>query len=124
MPDLPTPIASSSHAPFPLTPTRQLPTQFVHPVASPTKMVNTASDQSLAASLPLMAKFLLVASFYASFNTAKSDATNFVRVIEGIAKKGTRARKVTAAKPGTQRKVCGLGRGGVANVSTGQDLAG
>lgn len=61
----------------------------------------TATDSSLARSLPVLARWLLVASFYAGFNPVKSDVVFFVKIDEGIAKKGKRARKAPVRKPGT-----------------------
>ena len=103
--------SSSSHNP-PITPERQRQRQH-SPLRdtsnrSPTKLSAQASDQSLAASLPIIAKYLLVASYFASFNTVKSDVIHFVKIDEGIAKKGKKGRKAIAKKPGTGLKVCSL----------------
>lgn len=73
---------------------------------SPTKAANVAADQSLAKSLPELSKWLLLASFYAGFNPPKTDVRNFVKVDEGIAKKGKKGKKATVKKPGTTIKVC------------------
>lgn len=100
IPDLP----SSSTTTF-TTPERRLPSSYLPVNTSPTKVRAQASDQSLAASLPVMAKYLLVASFFASFNSVKSDVVHFVKIDEGIAKKGKRGRKAVAKKPGTGLKV-------------------
>lgn len=107
MPDLPIASGSNSnyHSP-PITPLRKRPIEEVISTnTSPTKLLITASDQSLAASLPLLSKFLLIASYFASFNSAKSDVIHFVRLDEGIAKKGTKAKKAVVKKPGTLLKV-------------------
>lgn len=101
---LPAPAPSSSTStstPFPVTPTRKLPLDFLPPAASPAQRITTASDHSLASSLPNLAKFLLIASFFASFNPPKSDTMLFVRVDERVAKKGKKAKKATVIKPGT-----------------------
>lgn len=102
------PAASTStlaaHSHFLATPSRQLPQDYL-PVAtgpSPARQsIMTASDQSLSASLPQLAKFLLIASFLASFNPAKLDKTYFVKLDDSVAKKGKKAQKVKAIKPGT-----------------------
>lgn len=63
------------------------------------------TDQSLATSLPVLAKWLLVAAFYAGFNPVKSDVVHFVKLDDGIAKKGARARKAAVRVPGSPSKV-------------------
>ncbi|KAM0754796.1 hypothetical protein T439DRAFT_321842 [Meredithblackwellia eburnea MCA 4105] len=68
------------------------------------KQAANMMDQSLAKNLPVLAKWLLVAAFYAGHNPAKSDVIKFVKVDEGIAKKGKKNRKSPAKKPGSPSK--------------------
>jgi hypothetical protein len=63
------------------------------------------SDQTLAKSLPVISRFLLLASYYASFNPAKSDVRCFVRIDESVARKGKKGRRLAAPKPGSPNKV-------------------
>lgn len=103
LPSLSTPLdAPIDHSPLPL---RRQVISFA-PAAAAIKPATTgAADQSLARSLPELAKWLLLASFYAGFNPVKSDVRIFVKVDEGIAKKGVKGRKKSAPKPGVATKV-------------------
>lgn len=109
IPDLPIAFSSSTPSFYtPKTPDRNPLASSYHPAntsTSPTKLRTQASDQSLASSLPVMAKYLLVASYFASFNSVKSDVIHFVKIDEGIAKKGKKGRKAVAKRPGTGLKV-------------------
>lgn len=97
----------------PVTPIRERiihisPTSSVH--SSPERAqqqlaVALRSDQTLAKSLPIISRYLLLASYYASFNPAKSDVRCFVRVDESVVKKGKKGRRLTAPKPGSPHKV-------------------
>ncbi|KAK4705046.1 origin recognition complex subunit 5, partial [Phenoliferia sp. Uapishka_3] len=75
---------------------------------SPTKPSSSTpaskTDESLANSLPILSKWLLVAAFYAGFNPVKSDVINFVKIDESIAKKGKKGRRIGLGKIGSPRK--------------------
>ena len=60
--------------------------------ASKTSHANAKEDESVTSRLPRMAKFILVASFLASTNPAKTDARMFGR---GAEERGKRRRKAT-----------------------------
>lgn len=88
----------------------------ITPTASSSSLVNSSSNlpvasqsssttTSLARSLPRLARFLLLASFYAAFNPPKSDVRHFVRIDETVVKKGKKGRKVSPKKPGSPSKV-------------------
>lgn len=72
------------------------------------------SSQTLSKSLPVIARYLLIAAFYASFNPAKSDVRHFVKVDENVAKKGKKGGRGRKAKIGVGTKVscvlCGVTR--------------
>ncbi|GAA6034864.1 hypothetical protein JCM8097_009338 [Rhodosporidiobolus ruineniae] len=57
---------------------------------------------ALAKSLPVVARYLLLAAYFAGVNPPKSDVRMFVKVdeTEGVAKRGKKARKQRVAKPG------------------------
>lgn len=109
------PSPSSSHT-LPLTPIKKRALRITdaaaaaanngnaHLVASPRKALSIASDVSLSRSLPTLAKWLLLASFYAAFNPPKTDVRCFVRVDDGIARKGKRHRRPVAKRPGVDTK--------------------
>ncbi|GAA5880083.1 hypothetical protein JCM1840_000173 [Sporobolomyces johnsonii] len=67
---------------------------------------SSASAQALAKSLPVSARFLLLAAYFAAVNPPKSDVRMFVRVdeTEGVARKGRKGRKGRAKVPGTGGK--------------------
>ena len=107
-PSINPPSPSSSHT-LPLTPIKKRALRITDAAAasaqaSPRKALSIASDVSLSRSLPVLAKWLLLASFYAAFNPPKTDVRCFVRVDDGIARKGKRARKVVAKRPGVDSK--------------------
>ncbi|SGZ18046.1 BQ5605_C020g09160 [Microbotryum silenes-dioicae] len=62
--------------------------------------VETKADQTLASSLPFVARMLILASFYAAFNPPKSDVRVFVKVDEGIARKGKKGRQIKKFRVG------------------------
>lgn len=107
------PNATSQAGGDPLTPLRKqviaLPKDSSVPQTSPGRAQQLAvalrTDQTLAKSLPAIARYLLLASYYASFNPPKSDVRCFVRVDEGIARKGKKGRRMAAPKPGSPSKV-------------------
>ncbi|KAK4053463.1 hypothetical protein OIV83_001630 [Microbotryomycetes sp. JL201] len=80
----------------PLTPLKQR-AAMLTPENSPTKKrqqhVTDKAKQSLAKTLPVVSRFLLVAAYYASYNPAKSDVKHFVKMDENVAKKGKKARR-------------------------------
>ncbi|GAA6000442.1 hypothetical protein JCM10207_008013 [Rhodosporidiobolus poonsookiae] len=61
-----------------------------------------ATHAALSKSLPVVARYLLIAAYFAAVDPPKSDVRMFVRVdeMEGVAKKGKKARKASARKPG------------------------
>ncbi|GAA5976599.1 hypothetical protein JCM11641_001352 [Rhodosporidiobolus odoratus] len=61
-----------------------------------------STHAALSKSLPVVARFLLLAAYFAAVNPPKSDVRMFVRVdeMEGVAKKGKKARKASAKKAG------------------------
>ncbi|KAL8287044.1 hypothetical protein RQP46_004050 [Phenoliferia psychrophenolica] len=71
--------------------------------ASPTKAATSITDSSLTKSLPVLAKWLLVASFFAGANPPKSDVALFVGHDGEIAKKGAKARQGKGPKPGSSK---------------------
>ncbi len=110
LPSINQPSPSSSHT-LPLTPIKKRALRITdaaanstNVLASPRKALSIASDVSLSRSLPHLAKWLLLASFYAAFNPPKTDVRCFVRVDDGIARKGKRARKIHAKRPGVDSK--------------------
>ncbi|BGP23211.1 hypothetical protein JCM10295v2_002105 [Rhodotorula toruloides] len=70
--------------------------------SSATTSRNSTSQLSLAKSLPIASRYLLIAAYFAANNPPKSDVRMFVRVdeLEGVAKKGKKARKASAKKAG------------------------
>ncbi|BGO90022.1 hypothetical protein NBRC10512_002008 [Rhodotorula toruloides] len=70
--------------------------------SSATTSRNSISQLSLAKSLPIASRYLLIAAHFAANNPPKSDVRMFVRVdeLEGVAKKGKKARKASAKKAG------------------------
>ncbi|BGP30512.1 hypothetical protein JCM10296v2_002267 [Rhodotorula toruloides] len=70
--------------------------------ASATTSRNSTSQLSLAKSLPIASRYLLIAAYFAANNPPRSDVRMFVRVdeLEGVAKKGKKARKASAKKAG------------------------
>lgn len=69
--------------------------------SSPSKSQALSSDLSLTKSLPLLSKWLLLASFYAGFNPPKSDVRHFVKIDEGIARRGKKIKRSTKGfRPG------------------------
>ncbi|GAA5948760.1 hypothetical protein JCM21900_005286 [Sporobolomyces salmonicolor] len=76
-----------------------------HPVL-PALSATSSPAQALAKSLPVSARFLLLAAYFAAVNPPKSDVRMFVRVdeTEGVAKKGKKGRKGRAKVPGTGGK--------------------
>ncbi|SCV67843.1 BQ2448_5454 [Microbotryum intermedium] len=79
--------------------------------------VKTKADQTLANSLPFVARMLILASFYAAFNPPKSDVRVFVKVDEGIAQKGKKSRQIKKFRVGnspTKAQITSLESGGKA----------
>ncbi|KDE03425.1 hypothetical protein MVLG_06090 [Microbotryum lychnidis-dioicae p1A1 Lamole] len=79
--------------------------------------VETKADQTLASSLPFVARMLILASFYAAFNPPKSDVRVFVKVDEGIARKGKKGRQIKKFRVGnspTKAHITSLESGGKA----------
>ncbi|GAA5839895.1 hypothetical protein JCM11251_001241 [Rhodosporidiobolus azoricus] len=72
---------------------------FTSTSATTAKKINP--HLSLASSLPILARYLLIAAYFAASNPPKSDVRMFVKVdeMEGVAKKGKKTRK-GARKPG------------------------
>lgn len=106
---------SSHHSERPKQPTTPLHRQVQnlsafsnHPSSqpsSPSKAQALSSDLSLTKSLPLLSKWLLLASFYAGFNPPKSDVRHFVKIDEGIARRGKKLKKSSKGfKPGGSPK--------------------
>lgn len=90
----PVPAASN---PFATPPTRALAT-------GRQQTTTTSSHTALAKSLPLAARYLLIAAYFAAHNPPKSDVRMFVRVddLEGVPKKGKKVKRAggTAKKMG------------------------
>ncbi|KAM0788517.1 hypothetical protein ACM66B_001645 [Microbotryomycetes sp. NB124-2] len=86
----------------PITPVKQRAIKLQTPDNSPSKLrqqhVTDKAKQSLARTLPVLSRYLLVAAYYASFNPAKSDVKHFVKVDENVAKKGKKGRRASPKK--------------------------
>ncbi|ORY74291.1 origin recognition complex subunit 5 C-terminus-domain-containing protein [Leucosporidium creatinivorum] len=87
------PLPSSSFLPH--TPVRKpLPTTTSSQPLTATSSQALLSSQTLSKSLPRLARFLLIAAHYASFNSPKSDVRCFVKVDESVARKGKKGKTV------------------------------
>ncbi|BGP14333.1 hypothetical protein JCM10213_004461 [Rhodosporidiobolus nylandii] len=111
-PDDPFTASASASAAGPSTPLRQralartpsgsAATGLLFTPATAARQKQLATHAALSKSLPIAARFLLIAAYFAAVNPPKSDVRMFVRVdeTEGVARKGKKARKQSAKKPG------------------------
>ncbi|GAA5865262.1 hypothetical protein JCM3774_004912 [Rhodotorula dairenensis] len=103
--------------PVPITPTDPFVASAPLPLAGPSRALAAAagsgrigppsaavsSHAALAKSLPLAARYLLIAAYFAAHNPPKSDVRVFVRVddLEGVPKKGKKVKR----RGGTAKKM-------------------
>lgn len=92
------PVPVSSHpfaTPSTMGPSRALAAAGPQQQAATTSTTSSSSHAALAKSLPLAARYLLIAAYFAAHNPPKSDVRMFVRVddLEGVPKKGKKVKR-------------------------------
>ncbi|GAA6055378.1 hypothetical protein JCM3770_001079 [Rhodotorula araucariae] len=121
-PARPSPYGNASADPFVPAPPALGRTTSSTTTSTTTAASRTAAGAAtLAKSLPLGARYVLLAAYFAAHNPPKSDVRMFVRVdeLEGVARKGTKKRRGGGArKPGASPK-----KAGAAAASGGKPFA-
>ena len=87
----PVPVSANPFA----TPSAMGPSRALAAAGRQQQATTTSSHAALAKSLPLAARYLLIAAYFAAHNPPKSDVRMFVRVddLEGVPKKGKKVKR-------------------------------